>query len=203
MTLPPLDTAVDPRRWLALALLAVANFMVILDASIMNVASPSIGAHLHFSPSTLPWVVNAYVLAFGGLLLLGGRLADLLGRRRVFLFATGVFSAASLGGGLAQTSGQLLAFRALQGIGAALLAPSALSLVATTFTDAAERNKAIGIWGAVAGSGAAAGVLLGGILTEAFGWRAVLFVNVPIGISTIPLAPRLVPAGRAAGMTRG
>jgi EmrB/QacA subfamily drug resistance transporter len=192
----------DPRRWRALALLAVANFMVILDASIMNVASPSIGEHLHISTSTLPWVVNAYVLAFGGLLLLGGRLADLLGRRRVFLVATALFSAASLAGGLAQTAGQLLAFRAVQGVGAALLAPSALALVATTFTDPTERNKAIGIWGAVAGSGAAAGVLLGGVLTEALGWRAVLFVNVPIGVATILLAPRLVHESRAGGMTR-
>src|SRR6478672_9824559 len=143
-------TAQD-RRWLALALLCVAQFVVVLDASIVNVALPTIGRELHFSESSLPWVVNAYVLTFGGFLLLGGRLADLLGRRRVFMFGLVLFALASLAGGLATNSGQLIAARAVQGLGAAILSPAALSIVATTFRDGAERNKALGIWGAVAG----------------------------------------------------
>jgi EmrB/QacA subfamily drug resistance transporter len=184
------------RRWIALALLCVAQFVVVLDASIVNVALPTIGEALDFSESNLPWVVNAYVLTFGGFLLLGGRLADLLGRRRVFMFGLVLFALASLAGGLAGSSGQLIAARAVQGLGAAILSPAALSIVATTFRDGAERNKALGVWGAVAGSGGAAGVLLGGILTEGLGWEWVLWVNVPIGIAAAAIAPTLIAESR-------
>src|SRR3954462_12231728 len=158
--------AARERRWIALALLCVAQFVVVLDAWIVNVALPTIGDALHFSESDLPWVVNAYVLTFGGFLLLGGRMADLLGRRRVFMGGLVLFALASLAGGLATNSAQLIAARAVQGLGAAILSPTALSIVTTTFRDGAERNKALGVWGAVAGSGGAAGVLLGGVLTE-------------------------------------
>ena len=185
------------KRWIALILLCSAQFVVVLDASIVNVALPTIGEALDFSESGLPWVVNAYVLTFGGFLLLGGRLADLLGRRRVFMFGLVLFALASLAGGLASTSGQLIAARAVQGLGAAILSPAALSIVATTFRDGAERNKALGIWGAVAGSGGAAGVLLGGVLTEYLGWEWVLWVNVPIGIAAAALAPRLIAESHA------
>lgn len=185
------------RRWIALILLCSAQFVVVLDASIVNVALPTIGEALKFTESSLPWVVNAYVLTFGGFLLLGGRLADLLGRRRVFMFGLVLFALASLAGGLAANSGQLIAARAVQGLGAAILSPAALSIVATTFADGAERNKALGIWGAVAGSGGAAGVLLGGVLTEGLGWEWVLWVNVPIGIAAAALAPTLIAESRA------
>src|SRR5215212_4695556 len=187
----------ERRRWLALALLASAQFVVVLDASIVNVALPTIGRSLEFSESNLAWVVNAYVLTFGGFLLLGGRMADLLGRRRVFMSGLVLFALASLAGGLANTEGQLIAARAVQGLGAALLSPAALSIVTTTFRDGAERNKALGVWGAVAGSGGAAGVLLGGVLTEYLGWEWVLWVNVPIGIAAAALAPRLIAESRA------
>ncbi|MCW2994620.1 MAG: transporter [Conexibacter sp.] len=192
----PAAATLDPRRWLALALLAVAQFVVVLDASIMNIALPSIGTELHVSTDTLSWVVNAYVLAFGGLLLLGGRLADLLGRRRVFIAGLVVFGLASLAGGLSANATQLIAARAIQGIGAAALAPAALSIVTTLFGEGAERNKALGIWGAVAGSGGVAGVLLGGILTSGLGWEWVLFVNVPIALGAAVLAPRLFGESR-------
>src|ERR1700722_2626270 len=160
------STTADRRKWIVLALLAMAQFVVVLDASIVNVALPSIGRGLHFSQDSLSWVVNAYVLTFGGFLLLGGRAADLLGRRRIFMICLVVFAVASLAGGLAQSPGWLIAARAVQGFGAALLSPAALSIVTTTFTEGAERNRALGVWGAVAGSGGAAGVLLGGILTS-------------------------------------
>ncbi|MGD9735670.1 MAG: MFS transporter [Solirubrobacterales bacterium] len=184
------------KRWLALILLCSAQFVVVLDASIVNVALPTIGEALNFSEGNLPWVVNAYVLTFGGFLLLGGRLADLLGRRRIFMAGLVLFALASLAGGLATNSGQLIAARAVQGLGAAILSPAALSIVATTFRDGAERNKALGIWGAVAGSGGAAGVLLGGVLTEGLGWEWVLWVNVPIGIAAAAIAPSLIAETR-------
>jgi EmrB/QacA subfamily drug resistance transporter len=184
------------KRWIALILLCSAQFVVVLDASIVNVALPTIGEALDFSEGNLPWVVNAYVLTFGGFLLLGGRLADLLGRRRVFMAGLVLFALASLAGGLAANSGQLIAARAVQGLGAAILSPAALSIVATTFKDGAERNKALGIWGAVAGSGGAAGVLLGGVLTEGLGWEWVLWVNVPIGIAAAAIAPSLIAETR-------
>ncbi|HEX4732711.1 MAG TPA: DHA2 family efflux MFS transporter permease subunit [Solirubrobacterales bacterium] len=190
------------KRWIALALLCVAQFVVVLDASIVNVALPTIGKALNFSEDSLPWVLNAYVLTFGGFLLLGGRLADLLGRRRLFMGGLVLFALASLAGGFATTSGQLIAARAVQGLGAAILSPAALSIVATTFKDGAERNKALGIWGAVAGSAGAAGVLLGGVLTEGLGWEWVLWVNVPIGIIAAALAPTLIAETRSEDETR-
>jgi EmrB/QacA subfamily drug resistance transporter len=186
-------------KWLAMALLAAAQFVVVLDASIVNVALPSIGRDLHFSQDNLSWVVNAYVLVFGGFLLLGGRLADLLGRRRLFITGLVLFAIASLAGGLAQSEGWLIAARAVQGLGAALLSPAALSLVTVLFAEGSERNKAMGVWGAVAGSGGAVGVLLGGMLTQWAGWEWVLFVNVPIGIAAAMLAPRLLPESRNEG----
>jgi EmrB/QacA subfamily drug resistance transporter len=194
--------AARDKRWIALALLCVAQFVVVLDASIVNVALPTIGKALDFTESSLPWVLNAYVLTFGGFLLLGGRLADLLGRRRLFMGGLVLFALASLAGGLATSSGQLIAARAVQGLGAAILSPAALSIVATTFKDGAERNKALGIWGAVAGSGGAAGVLLGGILTEGLGWEWVLWVNVPIGIAAAAIAPSLIAETRSEDETR-
>jgi EmrB/QacA subfamily drug resistance transporter len=196
-------TSSDPRRWRALILLCAAQFMVVLDGSIVNVALPSIKTALHFSQANLPWVVNAYTLAFGGFLLLGGRAADLLGRRRVFMVGLVVFSAASLAGGLAQSSGWLIVARGIQGLGAAILSPAALSILTTTFTEGSERNKALGIWGALAGAGAAAGVLLGGVLTSGIGWRWVLFVNVPIGVLAIAAVPRLIAESRSSEQHAG
>jgi EmrB/QacA subfamily drug resistance transporter len=192
----------ERRRWIALGLLCMAQFVVVLDAAIVNVALPSIGADLAFSQENLSWVVNAYVLTFGGFLLLGGRLADLLGRRRVFMFGLVLFALASLAGGFATSEGWLIGARAVQGLGAAILSPAALSIVTTTFRDGAERNKALGAWGAVAGSGGAAGVLLGGVLTEYLGWEWVLWVNVPIGIVAALIAPSLVAESRSESLTR-
>jgi EmrB/QacA subfamily drug resistance transporter len=188
---------------LALALLAVTQFVIVIDGSIVNVALPSIGTQLHFSRVDLSWVINAYVLTFGGFLLLGGRLADLLGRRRMFMLGLVVFSLASLAGGLAQSEAWLLAARALQGVGAAIVSPAALSILTSTFADGAERNRALGVWGAVIGAGGCAGVLLGGVLTSGLSWRWVLFVNVPIGIAAATLAPRLLLESRAENGTKG
>jgi len=187
---------------LALLLLAMTQFVLIIDASIVNVALPSIGRALHFSQTNLSWVVNAYTLTFGGFLLLGGRLADLLGRRRMFMTGLVLFSLASLAGGIAQSEGWLIAARAVQGLGGAIVSPAALSIITTTFAEGAERNRALGVWGAVAGAGGAAGVLLGGILTSGLSWRWVLFVNVPIGISCALLAPRVIRDSRAELETR-
>lgn len=181
----------------ALALLAMTQFVVVIDAAIVNVALPSIGAHLHFARTDLSWVVNAYTLTFGGFLMLGGRMADLLGRRRMFISGLVLFSLASFAGGIAQSEAWLLAARAVQGLGAAIVSPAALSILVTTFADGAERNRALGIWGAVAGAGGAAGVLLGGILTSWLSWRWVFFVNVPIGIAAASLAPRVLLESRA------
>ena len=192
----------ERKRWIGLALLCVAQFVVVLDASIVNVALPTIGNALDFSQDDLSWVVNAYVLTFGGFLLLGGRMADLLGRRRVFIGGLILFAIASFAGGLANSPGALIAARAVQGLGAAILSPAALSIVTTTFKDGAERNKALGAWGAVAGSGGAAGVLLGGVLTEYAGWEWVLWVNVPIGLGAAFLAPRLLAESRSESKTR-
>jgi EmrB/QacA subfamily drug resistance transporter len=190
-------------RNLALALLAMTQFVVVIDASIVNVALPTIGSALHFSRDSLSWVVNAYTLTFGGFLLLGGRLADLLGRRRMFMLGLVLFSLASLAGGLAQSEAWLIIARATQGLGAAIVSPAALSIITTTFAEGSERNRALGIWGAVAGAGGAAGVLLGGILTSGLSWRWVLFVNVPIGIAAAALAPRLLLESRADSGTKG
>ncbi len=187
----PLAHAPRSKSW-ALALLATTQFVIIIDAAIVNVALPSIGRSLHFSQADLSWVVNAYTLTFGGFLLLGGRLADLLGRRRMFMIGLVLFSLASLVGGLAQSEAWLVIARGVQGLGAAIVSPAALSIVTTTFAEGAERNRALGIWGAVGGAGGAAGVLLGGILTSGLGWQWVLFVNVPIGLVAAVLAPRLL-----------
>jgi EmrB/QacA subfamily drug resistance transporter len=188
--------ATQRRKWLALALLATTQFVIVLDAAIVNVAIPSIGKDLHFSEEDLTWIPNAYALTFGGFLLLGGRMADLLGRRRLFMGGLVLFSVASLLGGLSTSETQLIAARALQGLGAALLAPSGLSMVTNMFAEGSERNKALGVWGAVSGSGGAAGVLLGGVLTEYAGWEWVLWVNVPIGVIAAVLAPRLLIESR-------
>src|SRR5918994_3485712 len=195
------NTALE-RRWLALILLCFAQFIVVLDASIVNVALPSIGEGLNFSQENLAWVVNAYVLTFGGFLLLGGRMADLLGRRRVFISGLLLVAAASLAAGFAATEGQLIAARAAQGLGAAIISPSALSIITTTFNDGAERNKALGAWGAVAGAGGAAGVLFGGILTDGLGWEWVLWINVPIALAVAALTPMAVAETRSESATR-
>ncbi len=192
----------ERQKWIALALLATTQFVIVLDAAIVNVAIPSIGKDLDFSPENLQWIPNAYALTFGGFLLLGGRMADLLGRRRLFMGGLILFVIASLAGGLSQSETQLIGFRALQGLGAAMLAPSALSMVTNMFTEGAERNKALGVWGAVSGSGGAAGVLLGGVLTQYAGWQWVLWVNVPIGLIAAFLAPRLLVESRAESATR-
>jgi EmrB/QacA subfamily drug resistance transporter len=190
------------RRWTALILLCVAQFVVVLDASIVNVALPSIGKGLHFSEQNLPWVVNAYVIAFGGFLLLGGRAADLLGRRRVFMAGLLVVAVASLLAGFAANQGELIAARAAQGLGAAIISPAALSIVTNLFRDGAERNKALGAWGAVAGSAGAVGVLLGGVLTSGLGWEWVLWVNVPVSLIALALTPGLIPESRSESETR-
>ncbi|MEA2455138.1 MAG: hypothetical protein QOI45_1400, partial [Thermoleophilaceae bacterium] len=197
-----MSTPPPQRRGLALALLASTQFVLILDAAIVGVALPSIGRDLHFAREDLSWVANAYTLMFGGFLLLGGRVADLLGRRRLFIAGLMLFSAASLAGALAQSALWLVLARGVQGLGAAIISPAALSLVMTLFREGAERNKALGVWGAVAGSGGAAGVILGGVLTEWLGWEAVLYVNVPIGIAAALLATRLLPEGREDAGTR-
>jgi EmrB/QacA subfamily drug resistance transporter len=196
----PLDT---PRmKKYALLLLAMTQFVLVIDASIVNVALPSIGRALDFSQDDLSWVVNAYTLTFGGFLLLGGRMADLLGRRRMFMTGLVVFSLASLAGGFAQSEAWLIVSRAAQGLGGAIVSPAALSIITTTFADGEERNKALGVWGAVAGAGGAAGVLLGGILTSGLSWRWVLFVNVPIGLLCTFLAPRVIRESRSEAETR-
>jgi EmrB/QacA subfamily drug resistance transporter len=191
--MPSLDTQSHKNR--ALALIALAQFMIVIDASITNVALPTIGRDLHINQTDLSWVVNAYTLTFGGFLLLGGRLADLIGRRRMFAIGLVVFGAGSLLGGLSGSSNFLDGARALQGIGAAFVSPAALSLVTTIFAEGAERNRALGVWGAVAGAGGAVGVLLGGVLTE-IDWRLVLFVNVPVAVGAILAAPRVLPEGK-------
>jgi EmrB/QacA subfamily drug resistance transporter len=185
------------RRWSALALIVTAQFMVILDVAIVNVALPSIKTDLGFSQTSLQWVVSAYAILFGGALLLGGRLADLLGRRRLFVAGLALFAAASLLCGLAWSESSLIAFRAVQGLGGALLAPAALSLLFTIFTEGRERNVALGIYGAASGSGAAVGVLLGGLLTSTLDWSWIFFINVPVGIAAIALTPFLLRESRA------
>jgi EmrB/QacA subfamily drug resistance transporter len=185
------------RRWLILSVLVVAQFMVVLDVAIVNVALPTIKNDLHFSESGLQWVITAYAILFGGVLLLGGRMADLLGRRRVFMAGMAVFTIFSLLDGLAWSSGSLIAFRGLQGLGAALLAPAALSILTTTFREGRDRNVALGIWGAASGSGGAAGVLLGGALTSALSWSWIFFINVPVGVLVLAISPVLLKESRA------
>src|SRR5215210_1058709 len=190
--------ATDRRKWLALALLATVQFMVVLDIAIVNVALPSIQVDLGFSQENLQWVISAYALVFGGFLLLGGRAADLLGRRRLFLVGIVVFTAGSLASGLAWSEASLIGARALQGLGAAIISPAALSILGVTFTEGRERNIALGVWGAVGGFGAAAGVLLGGILTDALSWEWIFLVNVPVGVVAFVLAPILLGESRDA-----
>src|ERR671924_66335 len=185
--------ASDPHRWRILAVVATAFFMTILDVSIVNVALPSIGEDLNFKQENLQWVITAYAIAFGGFLLLGGRAADLLGRRRVFMVGVGLFTLASLVCGLSQSDEMLIAARAVQGLGGAIISPAALSIVMTSFEEGADRNKALGIWGALGGSGAAVGVLAGGVLTEWLGWEWIFWVNVPVGAVVLALTPFIVP----------
>ena len=192
----------DPLRWKALTVVCAAFFMTILDVSIVNVALPSIGRDLHFSQANLQWVITAYAIAFGGFLLLGGRAADLLGRRVVFMVGVALFTVASLVCGLAQSEGMLIASRAVQGLGGAIISPAALSIVTTSFEEGPERNKALGVWGALGGSGAAVGVLAGGVLTEYLSWRWIFFVNVPVGAAVLALTPRIVPESRREGVGR-
>jgi EmrB/QacA subfamily drug resistance transporter len=187
----------DRRRWLILSVLVVAQFMVVLDVAIVNVALPTIKNDLHFSEDGLQWVITSYAILFGGVLLLGGRIADLLGRRRVFMAGLAVFTIFSLLDGLAWSSTSLIAFRGLQGLGAALLAPAALSILMTTFREGRDRNVALGIWGAASGSGGAAGVLLGGALTSALSWSWIFFINVPVGLLVLAVSPFLLKESRA------
>jgi EmrB/QacA subfamily drug resistance transporter len=193
-----LRVAPDHTKWFALALLCAVQFMVVLDVAIVNVALPSIQLDLGFSQENLQWVISAYALVFGGFLLLGGRLADILGRRAVFIAGLVVFSIGSLLCGLAWSDESLIGARALQGLGAATITPSALSILTTTFTEGRERNVALGAWGAVGGVGAAAGVLLGGVLTDLLSWEWIFFVNVPVGIAGLALAPVLLAESRDA-----
>jgi EmrB/QacA subfamily drug resistance transporter len=186
------------RKWFALALLCAVQFMVVLDIAIVNVALPSIQTDLGFSQENLQWVISVYALVFGGFLLLGGRLADILGRRRIFVAGLIVFSVGSLLCGLAWSETSLIGARAIQGLGAATITPSALSILTTTFTEGRERNVALGAWGAVGGFGAAAGVLLGGILTDLLAWEWIFFVNIPVGVIALALAPLLLSESRDA-----
>ena len=192
-------TATQTRsRGLALGLLATAQFMVVVDSAVVNVAIPSIQRGLHFSAVNIQWVFNAYLLTYGGLLLLGGRTADVLGRRRMFMAGAGLMTAASLFAGLSNNQGELIAARALQGLGAAVITPAALSIILQLFTEPAERNKALGIWGALAGMGAATGVLLGGAITQGPGWRWIFFLNVPVALGVTLLSRPILPESRTA-----
>src|SRR3954470_19433925 len=186
----------ETNRWLILVIVCLAQFMVVLDATIVNIALPSIQHGLSFSDADLQWVINAYTLVFGGFLLLGGRAADLLGRKRLFVAGVALFSAASLFNGLAQSSSMLIAGRALQGLGGALVSPAALSIIMTSFPGTQERTKALGVWSAIAAGGAAAGLLLGGVLTDLLSWEWIFFVNVPVGVAAIAAAVRFVPESR-------
>src|SRR6187397_1419832 len=185
-------------KWMALALLSVVQFMLVLDIAIVNVALPSIKVDLGFSQENLRWVISAYALVFGGFLLLGGRMADILGRRRLFIVGTAAFTLGSLLCGLAWSDSALLGSRAIQGLGAAIISPAALAILMTTFREGRERNIALGAWGAVGGFGAAAGVLLGGVLTDALSWEWIFFVNVPVGIAALLLSPVLLTESRDA-----
>jgi EmrB/QacA subfamily drug resistance transporter len=196
MTVASIGPDREDARWGALALIVAAQFMVILDVAIVNVALPSIKTDLHFSQESLQWVITAYAILFGGALLLGGRLADLLGRRRLFVAGLALFVVSSLLSGLAWSESSLIGFRALQGLGGALLAPAALSILMTTFPEGRERNTALGIWGAASGSGGAAGVLLGGLLTSYLNWSWIFFINIPVGVVVIALTPWLLRESR-------
>src|SRR6476659_7247074 len=196
MTQASITAQTSRRKWLALAVIVAAQCMVVLDIAIVNVALPSIKTDLHFAEENLQWVVSAYAILFGGALLLGGRLGDIYGRRRFFIIGVTLFTGASLLGGFSWSEGSLIGFRALQGLGGALLAPATLSILMTTFAEGAERNRALGIWGAASGSGGAAGVLLGGFLTSYLSWSWVFFLNVPVGIAVIAAAPLVLGESR-------
>src|SRR5438094_8578951 len=196
------ESQVQVHRWRAFAVLVVSFFMTIVDLTIVNVALPTIGRKLHFSETNLQWVVTAYALTFGGFLLLGGRAADLLGRRRIVMLGLGVFTAASLACALATTDSFLIAMRGLQGLGAAIVLPAALSIVMNMFDEGGERNKALGIWGGIGAGGATVGLIAGGVLTRYLGWQYIFFLNVPIGALALLLAPRLVPESRLATARR-
>src|SRR5919198_4607000 len=187
-----------PSRWAALAMIVVAQFMVILDVSIVNVALPTIKEDLGFSEAGLQWVISAYAIVFGGFLLLGGRLADLLGRRRIFIVGVALFTLSSILCGLAWTAGSLVGFRGIEGLGGALFAPAGLSLLMTTFQEGRDRNVALGLWGAASGSGAAVGVLLGGVLTSYLSWPWIFYINVPVGLAIVALSPRHFAESRTA-----
>jgi EmrB/QacA subfamily drug resistance transporter len=189
-------------RWRAFALLAVSFFMTVIDLTIVNVSLPTIGRDLHFSETSLQWVVTAYALTFGGFMLLGGRAADLLGRRRILMAGLTVFTGASLGAALSTGEATLIAARAVQGLGAAIMLPAALSIVMNMFEEGAERNKALGIWGGLGAGGATVGVIAGGLLTRYAGWQYIFYLNVPIGAAALALAPRLVPESRLATTRR-
>src|SRR6266542_3621415 len=196
-------TTPDPKRWQALAVLSIAYLMVVLDIAIVNVALPSIQKELHFSSTeNLQWIVSGYSLTFGGFLLLGGRSGDLLGRRRVFMIGLALFAATSLLAGLSQSSGMLIGARVAQGAAGAILSPSVFSITSVTFEEGSERNKALGILGAISGAGAAIGVILGGVLTQYVGWEWIFFVNVPIALLALLFVPRLVRESRAEGLMR-
>jgi EmrB/QacA subfamily drug resistance transporter len=195
-------SATASRRWWALALLSVVQFMVVLDIAIVNVALPSIQVDLGFSQENLQWVISAYALTFGGFLLLGGRAADLLGRRRIFLLGLAVFVVGSIFAGLAWNEASLIAARGVQGLGAAVISPAALSILTTTFSEGRDRNLALGVWGAVGGFGAVAGVLLGGIFTESLSWQWIFFINVPVGLAAMALTPLLLRESRGSGARR-
>src|SRR5438105_6312214 len=182
--------------WVVLVLICLAQFMVVLDATIVNVALPSIQKDLGLSEANLQWIINAYTLVFGGFLLLGGRAGDLLGRKRLFLIGLVIFTGASLLDGLAVSSGMLIGSRALQGLGAALISPAALSIISTTFAEGQERSKALGVWAAIAIGGSAVGLILGGVLTQSFSWPWIFFVNVPVGVVGFVLSLRLVPESK-------
>jgi EmrB/QacA subfamily drug resistance transporter len=186
----------ETNPWVVLVLICIAQFMVILDATIVNVALPSIQKDLGLSEANLQWIVNAYTLVFGGFLLLGGRAGDLLGRKRLFLIGLVIFTLASLANGLAASSGMLIAFRAVQGLGAALISPAALSIISTTFEEGKERARALAVWAAIAIGGSAVGLVLGGWLTQSFSWRWIFFVNVPVGVAAFVLSLRFVPESR-------
>ena len=196
------ETTTNRHLRATLLLACLAQFMVILDVSVVNVALPAIRHALQFSESGLQWVVNAYTVTFAGFLLLGGRAADLLGRRRVFVWGLVLFALASLAGGLADSRGVLIAARLIQGLGGAVIAPASLSILTTTFTEPRERNRAVGIWGAMGGAGGAAGVLLGGVLTDLLSWRWILFINLPIGLVAAFFAQRMIAEGRNPNATR-
>jgi EmrB/QacA subfamily drug resistance transporter len=196
------STSPNINRWRAFALLAVSYFMTIIDLTIVNVSLPTIGRELHFTEASLQWVVTAYTITFGGFLLLGGRAADLLGRRRILMLGLGLFTAASLVCGLATGEALLIASRAVQGLGAASMVPAAMSIVMSMFEDGAERNKALGIWGGLAAAGATLGLIGGGLLTRYAGWQYIFYLNIPIGGAALALAPRLVPVSRPANARR-